>query len=81
MSIDERIPTLNDAELTTLKANAERLLETGSPKQKNEAERLLPLIQSEQAERKAKAPPKAVKAPAKRAPAKSKKKTAAAAAG
>lgn len=56
MSIDERIPALSDKELASLKDNAMRLGESGSPKQKIESDRLMPLIVAELAERKARAP-------------------------
>lgn len=42
--IEERIPAMTDKELDNLHANAVRLAQTGSVKQKAEAERLLPLI-------------------------------------
>lgn len=61
MVIDERLPGMSDNELATLRSNAERLLQTGVAKQKNEAERLIPLIHAEQAERRAKAPPPRVR--------------------
>ncbi|MFT3727448.1 MAG: hypothetical protein QM759_06480 [Terricaulis sp.] len=61
MSIDERIPGYSDKELATLRANAERLLTSGTAPQRAEAERLLPLVDAELATRKAKAPPKAPK--------------------
>jgi hypothetical protein len=61
MSIDERIPGYSDKELATLRANAARLSASGNPRQRAEAERLLPLVDAELAGRKAKAPPKPVK--------------------
>ena len=68
MSIDERIPALSDKELATLHSNAERLARTGAPKQQGEAQRLMPLIEAEQAERKARAPAAKAAAPRARAP-------------
>ena len=56
MSIDERIPSLTDKELASLQENAMRLALSGSLKQKADCERVLPLIDAELAERKARAP-------------------------
>jgi hypothetical protein len=56
MTIDERIPALTDKELASLQDNAVRLALSGSAKQKSESERLMPLIDAELAERKARAP-------------------------
>lgn len=56
MSIEDRIPTLTDKELASLQENAMRLAQSGSAKQKADCERVLPLIDAELAERKAKAP-------------------------
>jgi hypothetical protein len=56
MSIDDRIPTLTDKELASLQENAARLALSGSAKQKADCERVLPLIDAELAERKARAP-------------------------
>lgn len=69
MSIDERIPAMTDRELATLRDNAQRLQASGVAKQKLDAERLLPLIDTELAERKARAPAK----PARKAPVRKKK--------
>ncbi len=44
MSLDARIPTMTEKELENLQANAERIIKSGAAKQKEEAERLLPLI-------------------------------------
>jgi hypothetical protein len=44
MSLDARIPEMTEKELENLQANAERIIKTGAAKQKDEAERLLPLI-------------------------------------
>ncbi|MBY0565353.1 MAG: hypothetical protein K2P58_14380 [Hyphomonadaceae bacterium] len=68
LPIEDRLGSYTDRELATLRANAERLAEQGSVKQKAEAEKLLPLLDAELADRKAKAPVKTV---AKRGKAKS----------
>ena len=71
MSIEDRIPTLTDKELASLQENAMRLAQSGSAKQKADCERVLPLIDAELAERKARAPaPAARKTAAKKAKAK-----------
>jgi hypothetical protein len=44
MEIDQRIPDLSDKELENLHANALRLVESGSVKQRQQAESLLPLL-------------------------------------
>ena len=56
MSIEDRIPSLTDKELASLQENAARLAVAGSAKQKADCERVLPLIDAELAERKARAP-------------------------
>jgi hypothetical protein len=61
MVIDERIAGYSDKELATLRENARRLAESGSAKQKTEAERLMPLVDAELAERKARAPVRAAR--------------------
>ncbi len=58
MAVDERIASYSDKELANLRENIVRLAETGSAKQKAEAERLMPLVDAERAERKARAPEK-----------------------
>jgi hypothetical protein len=58
MSIEDRIPALSDSDLSNLLANARRLSEGDAGRRKDEAERLVPLIQAELAERKARAPVK-----------------------
>lgn len=58
MAIDERIAGYSDKELAILRENVERLALSGSTPQKLEAERLMPLIVAELAERKARTPPK-----------------------
>jgi hypothetical protein len=68
MAMAEMIPSLDDKELANLHANALRLAESGQPKQQAQAAELLPLIDAELAQRKAKLPPpKARKTPAKKA--------------
>jgi hypothetical protein len=59
MAIQDMIPTLVDADLNTLRANAERLSREGSPKQKAAADALLPQIIAEQEGRAAAKPPRA----------------------
>lgn len=44
MEIDQRIPDLSDKELERLHANAVRLSQSGSVKQREQAESLLPLV-------------------------------------
>jgi hypothetical protein len=60
--LEEKFPSMSDAEVTILLANVVRLTQTGSATQKVEAQRLHPLVVAELAERRAKAPPKAAKA-------------------
>jgi hypothetical protein len=55
MSIDERIAGYSDKALAILRENAERLAQSGSANQKAEAERLMPLVDAELAQRKARA--------------------------
>ena len=65
MDVAEKLPSLTDQQLAIMRANAERLGQAGTNKQQGEAARLLPLIQAEIDERKARAPakPKAVRRP------------------
>lgn len=56
MAIDERIAGYSDKELASLCANAQRLALSGTPKQRAEAQRLMPLVEAEIAARKAAAP-------------------------
>ncbi|MBU1383729.1 MAG: hypothetical protein KKC29_11565 [Alphaproteobacteria bacterium] len=65
----EKLPTMSDADLKALRANAARLTDTGSAVQMNSAAEILPLIDAE-FERRAAAPSTTVKKP--RAPAKKK---------
>ncbi|MFN3930727.1 MAG: hypothetical protein ACK4JY_03155 [Brevundimonas sp.] len=65
----EKLPTMSDADLKALRANAARLSDSGSAVQMNSAAEILPLIDAE-FERRAAAPSTTVKKP--RAPAKKK---------
>lgn len=67
MTIADMIPSLGDAELSNLLANAQRLT-TGAGSARAKAEALIPMIEAEQATRAAKAPPPVRKprAPARR---------------
>jgi hypothetical protein len=56
VAIEEKFPTMSDADLASLQANVERLLTTGAAPQMREAERLTPLIVAEIAARRANAP-------------------------
>lgn len=51
MTMLERIPSMADADLTTLGVNAMRLAQSGTPKQQKEASALLPVIEAELASR------------------------------
>jgi hypothetical protein len=62
MALVDLIPKLSDKELANLRDNAQRLSQSGAPKQQIDAADALPLIIAEIATRKANAPP-----PAKRA--------------
>ena len=70
MDMATRLPSLTDQQLATMLGNAERLGQSGSNKQKSEATRLIPLIQAEIEERRARAPEKPARRPRKAAPAK-----------
>lgn len=74
MKILEMLPQLDADALATVHANATRLVDQGSPKQKAEATDVLPLIEAEQARRVAEGQPAKPKAKAKAAPAKAKPK-------
>lgn len=66
-SLAERLPTLTDADLKSLRANAERLASAGSPVQAASAAEIVPLIDAELAVRAARpAPPKKPRAPVKK---------------
>ncbi len=56
MSMIDQIPSLTDDGLTTLRANAMRLAESGAAKQQAAAQELLPAIEAEIAKRKAEKP-------------------------
>ena len=53
MAIVDRIPDLSEKELESLQANALRLRESGSVRQRQQAEELLPLLGAALEERKA----------------------------
>jgi hypothetical protein len=56
MDMATKLPSLTDQQLSTMLGNAERLGHAGTNKQKGEAARMMPLIQAELDERKARAP-------------------------
>jgi len=62
LSVIDLIPVLGDKELATLRSNATRLAETGDLARRTRAAEMIPLIDAELADRKAKAPPPAAKA-------------------
>ena len=74
MDVATQLPSMTEKQLSTMLGNAERLGIAGNKKQKLEATRLMPLIQAEIDERKARAPVKVKavrrsrKAPAEAAP-------------
>ncbi len=74
MSIADQIPTFNDEQLASLRANAVRLEATSEGNKRQTAAELIPLIDAELAQREAAKPPKKAKA----APKPRAKKTAAA---
>ena len=47
MSLVEKLPAMDDADLGTLGANAERLALSGTPQQQKQAEAILPAIREE----------------------------------
>jgi len=59
MKILEMLPQLDADALATVHANALRLADQGSPKQKADASGVLPMIEAEQARRVAEGQPKA----------------------
>ncbi len=77
MAIADMIPAMDDQGLNNLRGNAERLARSGTPKQRADADRLLPLIVSEMETRKAAKPTKAKVARPKKAPAPKKARRAA----
>ena len=64
-SLADKIPTLNEADLKALRANAARLVEHGASTQVMAASDIIPVIDTERARRAAL--PKPAKAPVKRA--------------
>jgi hypothetical protein len=46
IAIEDRIPDFSDKELERLHANAVRLAQSGTPAQRERAERLLPLVRA-----------------------------------
>ncbi|MBU6374033.1 MAG: hypothetical protein KJS97_15010 [Alphaproteobacteria bacterium] len=56
MAIEDRIPDLSDKDLATLLANARRLADDGEGRRKDDASRLVPLIEAELDVRRARAP-------------------------
>ena len=68
MSMADRLPTMTDADLASLHANARRLETQGAtPGQQKAAADMLPLITAELAEREARKPPKPAAKPRKKA--------------
>jgi hypothetical protein len=61
MAIDERIAAFSDKELAALHENVRRLAGSGSAPQRAEAERLMPLVDAELAQRQARAPKRAAR--------------------
>jgi len=53
MEIDQRIPDLSDKELESLHANAVRLSQSGTDRQRRQAESLLPLLAEQMETRRA----------------------------
>jgi hypothetical protein len=47
MNIADKLPTLNDTDLTTLLANTRRLINVGTPTQQSAATALIPSIKAE----------------------------------
>jgi hypothetical protein len=56
MSIADKLPSMSDKDLTSLRSNAERLRGAGTARQQEQAGSLLPLIDAEIDARKARAP-------------------------
>ena len=67
MTIADKLPDMADKDLATLRTNAVRWQDGAVAKQQEAAAELLPLIDAELADRKAKAPPPPPKAPRKAA--------------
>lgn len=71
MGIEDRIPDLSDKDLATLLANARRLAESEQGRRKEAAVALVPLIEAELDDRRARAPVRPApvrKAPARKTP-------------
>ena len=56
MAIVEKLPSMTDKDLASLLSNAQRLESSGTPKQQEQATALVPLIEAELGERKAREP-------------------------
>ncbi len=56
MDMAERLPAMTDTDLKSLLVNARRLGDSGAAKQQDAANALVPLIEAEMADRKAKLP-------------------------
>jgi hypothetical protein len=68
--IEESIPGMADKDLAMLRSNAVRLAASGTPAQREAAERLMPLIEAELEARRARAPTPRGKTPVRRSRAK-----------
>ena len=69
MALADMIPTMDDAQLKTLRENAVRIQDGDDPARQNAAAEILPVIDAEMADRAAKNPKPAPKPRAKRKPA------------
>lgn len=69
MALADLIPTMDDAQLKTLRENAVRIQDGDDPARQNAAAEILPVIDAELADRAAKNPKPAPKPRAKRKPA------------
>ena len=69
MALADLIPTMDDAQLKTLRENAVRIQDGDDPARQNAAAEILPVIDAEMADRAAKNPKPAPKPRAKRKPA------------
>ena len=58
MALANMLPTMDDAALSSLMANAKRLQTGAEGPRRDQAAELVPLIEAEQAERQSKKPPK-----------------------
>lgn len=65
MTIADKLPAMGDKDIATLRTNALRWQDGSDAKQQSAAADLIPLIDAELADRKAKAPPPPPKAPRK----------------